>query len=94
VARWDIGENQYKVLINGRTDAMWSRYRDCTREGLLPALRRNQQAGRYLVAGDISAIRAALEPGQTVADLGKPRLRQILDERFEYVANEHAEGRT
>jgi hypothetical protein len=94
VARWDMGENQYRTLINGRTDTMWAAFKDKTSDELLADLRVRQAKGLYLMAGDIAALRAALEPGQTVADLGKPRLRQILDERFEYVANEHAEGRT
>lgn len=56
------------------------------------ALRRNQQAGRYLIAGDIAAIRASLERGQTVKDLGIAGLRKILDARFEYVAHQQREG--
>lgn len=85
-----MNRSEYRMLIDGRTDAMWARYGDSTRADLLPALRRNQRAGRYLVAGDIAAIRASLERGQTVRDLGKPRLRRVLDERFEAVVNERA----
>jgi hypothetical protein len=84
----------YQAMIDGRTDTMWNRYKDETREGLLVFLRRNQQAGRYLVAGDIAAIRAALEPEQKVRDLGKPTLRRILMERFDYVVAQESEGRT
>jgi hypothetical protein len=79
---------EYRTLIDGRTDIMWTGYRDSTSADLLVALRRNQAAGRYLVAGDLAAMRAGLERGQTVRDLGKPRLRKILDERFEWVAYE------
>lgn len=81
--------NQYRTLLDGRTDAMWDRYKDSATLDLLGALRRNQQAGRYLVAGDIAAIRASLERGQKLRDLGKPALRRILDERFEYVTSQH-----
>jgi hypothetical protein len=84
---------EYQAMIDGRTDTMWNRYKDETREGLLVFLRRNQQAGRYLVAGDIAAIRAELEQGQTVHDLGKPTLRRILMERFDYVVAQQSEGR-
>jgi hypothetical protein len=90
----NLTPTQYKTLIDGRTDTMWDRYRDSDTLDLLAARRRNQAAGRYLVAGDIAAIRSQLERGQTVSDLGKPRLRRILDERFEYVQNETREGRT
>jgi hypothetical protein len=86
-----LSRGQYRALIDGRTDAMWDRYKDCTRADLLAPLRRNQKAGRYLVAGDIAAIRASLERGQAVRDLGKPRLRKILDERFEAVVSEAAQ---
>jgi hypothetical protein len=85
--------SQYRTLLDGRTDTMWNRYRHSDTLDLLHALRRNQQAGRYLIAGDIAAIRAQLERGQTLNDLGKPTLRRILDERFEYVAAENREGR-
>jgi ribosomal protein S4 len=84
--------SRYKVLIDGRTDAMRGRYKDSTRADLLTALRRNQQAGRYLVAGDLAAIRSSLERGQTVKDLGKAALRKILDARFEYVVYEQRAG--
>jgi len=83
---------QYKALIDGRTDAMWDRYRDCTSADLLTALRRELPAGRYLIAGDIAALRSSLERGQTVSDLGKPRVRKILNERFEYVVYENRVG--
>jgi hypothetical protein len=86
-----LTRGQYRTLIDGRTDAMWARYADCTSTDLLKALRRNQAAGRYLLAGDVAAIRASLERGQTVRDLGKPRLRRILDERFEAVVSEAAQ---
>jgi hypothetical protein len=89
-----ISQGQYKTLIDGRTDTMWARYKDSTSTELLAALRRNQQAGRYLVAGDLAALRAALEPGQKVQDLGKPRLRRILTERFEWVVQEQREKAT
>lgn len=77
--------NHHKTLIDGRTDAMWERYKDSDTADLLKALRRNQQAGRYLVAGDIAAIRSSLERGQKLRDIGKPALRRILTDRFEYV---------
>lgn len=83
-----LTRGQYKTLLDGRTDAMWTRYKDSDTLVLLGALRRNQQAGRYLVAGDLAAIRASLERGQTVRDLGIAGLRRILDERFEYVVQE------
>ena len=83
--------NQYKTLLDGRTDAMWARYKDSDTLELLQALRRNQQAGRHLVAGDIAAIRASLERGQTVRDLGITGLRKILDARFEWVVQERRE---
>jgi hypothetical protein len=67
---------------------MWERYKDSTRADLLTRAAPQPDAGRYLVAGDIAAIRASLERGQTVRDLGKPRLRKILDERFEMVVSE------
>lgn len=81
--------NQYTTMIDGRADTMWVRYKDSTSLDLLAAIRRNQQQGRYLLAGDLAAIRSQLELGKTVRDLGKNRLRKILDERFEYVAHEH-----
>jgi hypothetical protein len=87
-------QTEYQSMIDGRTDTMWNRYKDETREGLLAVLRRNQQAGRYLVAGDIAAIRAELEREQKVRDLGKPTLRRILMERFDYVVQQESEGRT
>lgn len=86
-----LTRGQYKTLLDGRTDAMWARYKDSDTLDLLGALRRNQQAGRTLMAGDIAAIRASLERGQAVRDLGITGLRKILDERFEYVAQQHRE---
>lgn len=83
-----LTRGQYKTLLDGRTDAMWARYRDSTSADLLAALRRNQHAGRYLVAGDLAAIRASLERGQRVSDKGKAGLRRILDARFECVISE------
>jgi hypothetical protein len=88
-----LNRGQYKTLIDGRTDVMWERYKDSTSADLLRAMRRNQHAGRYLVAGDIAAIRATLERGQTVRDLGKPKLRKILDARFEMVVSEQGAAR-
>lgn len=79
----------YRDLIESRLDIMWGRYQDSTSTELLTALRRNQQAGRYLIAGDLAAMRAALERGQKVRDLGRPGLRRILEDRFEYVSWEN-----
>jgi hypothetical protein len=81
--------NQYRAMIEGRTDTMWVRYKDSDSADLLAAIRRNQARDRYLVAGDLAAIRAELEPGKTVRDLGKAGLRRILDARFEYVVSEN-----
>ena len=88
-----ITRNQYRTLLDGRTDTMWARYKDSDTLDLLHALRRNQQAGRTLMAGDIAAMRASLERGQTVRDIGIAGLRKILDERFEYEAAQHADAR-
>jgi hypothetical protein len=87
-----IGQSQYRTMLDGRTDAMWARYKDSTGTELLSDIRRNQQAGRNLIVGDLAAIRSSLDPGQKVRDLTKSGLRKILDERFEYVVHEHAEG--
>ena len=84
--------NQYRAMIEGRADTMWERYKDSDSLDLLAAMRRNQQHDRYLVAGDIAAIRSELEPGKRVRDLGKGRVRKILDERFEYVVFEQRVG--
>ena len=81
--------NQYRTMIEGRTDTMWARYKDSDSLDLLTAIRRNQQHDRYLIAGDLAAIRAQLEPGKTVRDLGKPGLRKILDARLEHVVSEN-----
>jgi hypothetical protein len=76
-------------LLEARTDYMWSKLRHQTRLDLLTDLRHQQANGRYLMAGDRAAIRATLEHGQTLNDLGKPKLRRILHERFEYVMAEN-----
>ena len=88
-----ITHADYVRMREMRLDVMWARLKDKTSAELLTDLRASQERGNYLIAGDIAAIRALLEPGKKVRDLGKPALRKVLDDRFEYVQHELREGR-
>jgi hypothetical protein len=88
-----ITQSDYVRMREMRVDVMWANLKDKDSAGLLADLRRNQAQGRYLLAGDIAAIRALLEPGKKVRDIGRAGLRKVLDDRFEYVQHELREGR-
>ena len=88
-----MNEGDYRRWREMRINVMWARLKDKTSATLLADLRQMQERGNFTVAGDIAAIRASLEPGQKVSDIGRERLAKILDDRFEYVQHEMREGR-